>query len=209
MSDLLFLLLMAGMTLVLVLQIVLLLRQPKIELPAELLARLTTLEQSSRATLQASAKTEGVLDSLTQQIHGFTQATLASLEANRRVMDEKLAQTVAESRQGRVDLTNSLGDWSLEGAKSREVMAQSSKLFEVHIRDRFEALSGTTRQTLDALKTDINSQLGVMSGALKDQLEGNANQIRDSFRRCKPRCHNNSVRWSPVASKTPSSCVWH
>jgi len=46
---------------------------------------------------------------------------------------------------------------------------------------RFETLTGATRQTLDSLKTDINTQLGVMSGALKDQLEGNSYQIKHQF----------------------------
>ncbi len=219
-----------------------------------ILLRLNAVEQSSRATLQASAKNEGMLDSLAQQIRGFTQATAASLDAIRDAMDEKLAQTVAESRQGRTELltafqgfeaklerrllgfdaslsqrldavqtsvssrldetskgllahlsqaqadasttrkelvdalagfrtelASSLGALSLESAKSREALADSSKLFEVRIQERFEALSGATRQTLDSLKADINNQLAVMSGALKDQLDGNSGQIRNQF----------------------------
>lgn len=51
MSDALLLLLSIGVVLIVVLQIILLLRKPKVELPAELLLRLDAVEQTSRATL--------------------------------------------------------------------------------------------------------------------------------------------------------------
>jgi len=93
-----------GVALVLVIQIIALLRRPRIDLPADWLMRLDALEQSARATLQAVAKNEGSLDGVSQQMHGFTQATAASLESVRRATDEKLTQAVAESRLGRSEL---------------------------------------------------------------------------------------------------------
>ncbi len=248
------LLIAASAVLVLVLQIVLLLRKTKVELPSELLVRLDAVEQSSRATLQATAKNEGVLDGLSQQIRAFTQTTSSSLESVRHVVDEKLALAVVESRQGRAELltafqgfegklesrlasfdvsltqrldtvqltvsgkleetskgllahltqaqtdaatlrkelhdaltgfraelTTAMGALAAESGKSREAMADNAKLFETRIQERFEALTGTTRQTQDSLKADINTQLGVMSAALKDQLEGNSFQIKNQF----------------------------
>jgi DNA recombination protein RmuC len=316
MPEVFLLILSAGVIVTLVLQLVLLLRKPKVELPAELLLRLDAVEQSSRATLQAIAKNEGALDGVAQQLRGFTQSTSSNLESMRQAVDEKLAQTVAESRQGRAEiltafqgfesklemrlvgmdvslgnrvealqasttvsletsrqaideklaliglesrngrtelvaafqgfeetlerrligfdasltlrldalqltvagrldettkgllahlaqaqgdavmarkelndalsgfrteLTAAVSALALESVKSRETMAENAKLFETRIQERFETLTGATRQTLDSLKADINTQLGVMSAALKDQLEGNSYQIKNQF----------------------------
>lgn len=316
MTDALPIILSIGIALIIVLQIISLLRKPKIVLPAELLLRLDAVEQTSRATLQAVAKNEGVLDGVAQQMRGFTQTTASSLESVRQAVDEKLAQTIAESRQGRAEiltafqgfeskleqrlggmdislgqrfealqastttsletsrqtideklaqivlesrngrtelvaafqvfeeklerrligfdasltqrldalqltvasrleettkgllahlaqaqtdaatarkelndaltgfrseLTAAVGGLASESVKSRETMFESAKLFETRIQERFETLTGATRQTLESLKADINAQLGVMSTALKDQLEGNSYQIKHQF----------------------------
>ena len=101
MTDVFLIILSIVVALVIVLQIISLLRKPKVVMLAELLLRLDAVEQTSRATLQAVTKNEGALDGLAQQMRGFTQATAGSLESVRNAVDEKLAQTVAESRQGR------------------------------------------------------------------------------------------------------------
>lgn len=254
MTDLILPLLSLGVALMVVLQIIVLLRKARIDLPPELALKLEALEQSARATLQAVAKNDGALEGVSQQLRGFTQATASSLEAVRQTIDDKLAQTVAESRQGRAELltafqgfegkleqrlsgfevaltqrlealqltmsdrlentskgllahlaqaqtdaatgrkelTDALGGFrtelgtaltslAAESVKSRQTMQESAALFETRIQERFETLTGATRQTLDSLKNDINTQLGVMSGALKDQLEGNSSQIKHQF----------------------------
>ena len=112
MTNTLLTLLAAGVALLLILQLVLLLRRPRLDLPAELAVRLQTLEQSALSSLQAVARLEGALEGMGQQVQGLT---------------------------------------------------------------------ATTHQTLDSLKADINAQLGVMSMALKDQLAGNGQQIRNQF----------------------------
>jgi DNA recombination protein RmuC len=174
MPDTLLPLLALGLLLILVLQIVLLLRKPKAAAPAELLLRLDALEASARATLQAVAKTEGALDGVAQQIQGLSHATTGSLETVRQAMDDKLAQTVTESRHGRVELLT-----AFQGFEGK--LEQRLGGFDAALTQRFETLTSATRQTLESLKTDINTQLGVMSGALKDQLEGNSNQIKNQF----------------------------
>ena len=261
MTDLTFPLLFVALALVLLLQIILLLRKSRIGLPPELELKLEALEQSARATLQAVAKSDGALEGVSQQLRGFTQATASSLESVRQSLDDKLGQTVAESRQGRAELltafqgfegkleqrltgfdaalsqrlgavqatvsarldetskgllahlalaqtdaatgrkelTDALGGFrgelgnfrlelgtalaslASESVKSRQVMLESAALFEARIQERFETLTGATRQTLESLKVDINTQLGVMSGALRDQLDGNSNQIKHQF----------------------------
>ena len=192
MTDTYLLILLAGILLVVVLQLVVLLRKTQVDLPAELLLRLDAVEQTSRATLQAAAKNEGALDGVAQQIRGFAQTTGSGLETVRHSIDGKLAQAQVEAGAARnelngaltafrTELTTAVGVLALESVKSRESLLESARVLETRIQERFETLTGATRQTLDSLKADINSQLGVMSCALKDQLEGNSHQIRNQF----------------------------
>jgi DNA recombination protein RmuC len=269
MTDIHFLILLAAAMAVAVLQMVLLLRKPRVELPPEWLAQLQRLEQSGQTTLMAVAKNDGALDAMTQQLQGFSQATSHSLETVRQMVDEKLAQVVSESRSGRAELltafaafenkldqrlaatdtamgqrlvsveaamgqrfeslqtgtvgsleasrkalddklalaqsdafaarkevsdvlttfraelTSAVAKLAHETQQSRNALAESAVLMETHIQQRFDALTASTRQTLDSLKSDISGQLGTMSasmsGALKDQLEGNGHQIRNQF----------------------------
>jgi len=310
-----FALIALGVVLVLMV-LVLLLRKPKFETPADLNARLGLLEQASQGLVQAVSRNEGGMQRIEQQLRGFTEATAGamsaskkaldeqlertvaearngraelnqafqafetrlgqqvgalsasvserltelqrttteSLEASRKVVDEKLGQTLEEARSGRSELTNAFGafeakleqrfgsfDTSLaarfealqtaltgrldasskalldlltqaqtdaanartetaqalakfrtemtehlgtvaqETGKSRQALAESATAFETRIQERFEALTVSTRGTLDSLKADITNQLGVMATALKEQLEGNGNQIRNQF----------------------------
>ncbi len=237
------LILLAALALVLLLLVIVLLRRPRVDLPPELVARLQALEQTAQATQLAVARNDGAMESLAQQMRGFTQTTQATLETVRHAVDERLAQAVAESRTGRAELLAAFGGFeqrleqrieglqqvvagrledsrkallenlaqgqadaavarkelsdtltgfrselttttaalAAESVKSREAMAESGALFEKRIQERFEALTLATRTTLDSLKGDIQSQLGTMSGALKDQLEANGHQIRNQF----------------------------
>ncbi|KRC16550.1 DNA recombination protein RmuC [Acidovorax sp. Root219] len=237
------LILLAALALVLLLLVLVLLRRPRVDLPPELAARLQALEQTAQATQLAVARNDGAMEALAQQMRGFTQTTQATLETVRHAVDERLAQAVTESRNGRAELLAAFGVFegqlakrfdglqqsvagrleesskallanlaqgqadsavarkelsdtltgfrtelttttaglAAESVKSREAMAESGVLFEKRIQERFEALTLATRTTLDSLKGDIQSQLGTMSGALKDQLEANGNQIRHQF----------------------------
>ena len=192
MTDTYLLILLVGTVLVTALQVVLLLRKTRVELPAELLLRLDAVEQTARATLQAAAKIEGALDGVVQQVRGFAQTTSSGLETVRHSIDGKLAHAQAEAGVARnelngaltafrTELSSAVGALATESAKSRQAVLESARVFETRIQERFETLTGATRQTLDSLKADIHAQLGVMSSALKDQLEGNSQQIRNQF----------------------------
>ena len=61
--------------LVVLLLLVLLLHQPRVQLPPEWLARLQALEQAGLATQLAVAKNDGALDAMGQQLRAFTQTT--------------------------------------------------------------------------------------------------------------------------------------
>ncbi len=192
MTDSLPIIMLLGLALLLVLQLALLLRKPPPQVPPELLQRLQALEQFASSNLQATARIDGALDGMGQQLQGLTSATHQQLESLRLAIDDKLQQVQGDAALGRKELgeallgfrteqTATLGALAGESVKSRAAMSESASLFETRIQERFEALGSATRQTLDSLKADISTQLGVMSMALKDQLEGNGNQIRNQF----------------------------
>ncbi|QNP60563.1 DNA recombination protein RmuC [Paenacidovorax monticola] len=250
---------------VVLLALLLLWRRPRVELPPEWLARLQGLEQTAQATQLAVARNDGAMEGMAQQLQGFTQGTQATLETLRHAVDERLAQAVAESRNGRTELlaafhgfearleqrlqgldsalgqrlsgldqsltqrfdglqqtvaarldesgkavqghlaqgqadaaatrkeltdalagfraelTASVGALSAESLQARQALAENAAAADKRTQERFEALTAATRLTLDSLKGDIHGQLLAMSGALRDQLEGNGHQIKNQF----------------------------
>ncbi len=179
------LVLLAALALVLILLVLLLLRRPPVDLPPQWLARLQALEHIAQATQIAVAKNDGAMDGMGQQLRGFTQTTQTTLEGLRHAVDERLAQAVTESRNGRAELLAAFGVF--EGRLEQRLTAfdtaitQRQAAQDTALAQRFEALQAATRLTLDSLKTDIQAQLGTMSNALKDQLEGNSYQIKNQF----------------------------
>ncbi|MBK1688332.1 DNA recombination protein RmuC [Rubrivivax gelatinosus] len=188
------------------------------------------------------------------RLSALQTTTSESLEANRKVVDEKLGQSLEEARSGRVELTNAFGAFeskleqrfatfdqalggrfdalqaaltdrldasskalldlltqaqtdaalaraettqaltgfrtemathlatvSQETVMSREALAASAAAFEQRIQERFEALTNATRGTLDSLKADVLNQLGVMSTAMKEQMDLNGTQVEQRF----------------------------
>jgi len=107
------------------------------------------------------------------QLNQFTQAQADAAQARK-----ELAETLTQFRN---ELATTLKNLSAETQSSREAIANSSAAFEKQIQERFDGLGMTTKATLDSLKADIAGQLGVMSTALKDQLEGNGSQLHKQF----------------------------
>ena len=133
-------------------------------LKADVISQLGTMQQSLSARLDESNK--ALMANLTQ-----AQTDAA---ANRKELTETLTLFKAE-------LSSTMQALSAESLKARETLAESATAFEARIQERFEALTGSTRVTLESLKTDMTSQLGVMSTAMKDQLEGNSYQLKNQF----------------------------
>ncbi|CUJ41317.1 DNA recombination protein RmuC [Achromobacter insuavis] len=129
-----------------------------------LAARFEALQIALTGRLDASSK--ALMDLLTQ---AQTDAAHARTETS---------QALAKFR---TEMTEHLGTVAQETGKSRQALSESAAAFETRIQERFEALTASTRGTLDSLKADITNQLGVMATALKEQLEGNGNQIRNQF----------------------------
>ena len=142
----LFILLGLGIAL-LVLQLVLLLRQPKFETPADLNARLGLLEQGSQGLVQAVSRNEGGMQRIEQQLRGFTEATAAAMLASKSALDEQLERTVAEARSGRTELTNAFG------------------LFESKLEQRFGTFDAALGIRFDTLQAALTGRLDESSKA--------------------------------------------
>ncbi|MFN3612689.1 MAG: DNA recombination protein RmuC, partial [Tepidimonas sp.] len=98
-------LMLAGLGLGLInaaLLLVLVLRRPRFDTPADLAARIGVMEQALQGLAQAGARADAGLTRLDAQLRDFTQTTHHNLDA-------KLALTLEESRHGRNELAAALG----------------------------------------------------------------------------------------------------
>ena len=148
------LVLLAAWAVVVLLVAVLLLRRPRVELPAEWLARLQSLEATAQATQLAVARNDGAMEAMAKQLSGFTQATQHQLEALRSAVDERLAQAVGESRTGRAELLAAFGAFE---AKLEQRLAQGqaeAALARKELSDALAAFRAELTQTAQSLASD-------------------------------------------------------
>ncbi|MFM8356482.1 MAG: hypothetical protein ACKOBM_16495, partial [Gammaproteobacteria bacterium] len=118
------------MVLVIALQITLLVRRPRIALPGEL-ARVPQLAERDLPALRTDvARIEGDLDRQFRAIEALTAGTATASSNLQNMLDEKLRQTVEESRSGR-----------------RET-AEGNALFLSRLEARFNGLQETLLQQL-------------------------------------------------------------
>ncbi len=150
---------------------------------------LTAVDQHLRGFTQA---TQALLDERLAQAAAESRTSRAELQASFAALQGRLEQQLAQSRAdagaGRKELSDALAAFRAEltqttqtladgSSKSREAIGESTQLFGQRIQERFDALSLSTRSTLDSLKGDIHAQLAAMALALKDQLDGNTRQL--------------------------------
>ena len=162
-----------------------------------------TVEESRNGRAELMAGFKGFEEKLEHRISGFDQSMCGRFESLQQTLlgrlDEaakaqlaQFSQAQTEAGQARKEMADTLGAFrteltdtlkklSSETQAARDALAQSSSAFEKQIQERFEALALATKTTLDSLKGDVVNQLGVMSTALKDQLEGNSAQIHKQF----------------------------
>lgn len=146
--------LLAALAIVAVLLVIVLLRRPRVDLPPEWLTRLQALENTAQATQLAVARNDGAMESLAQQISGFTQATQRQLETLRGAVDERLAQAVGESRTGRTELLAAFGAFE---AKLEQRLAQGqaeAALARKELSDTLLAFRTELTQTAQSLASD-------------------------------------------------------
>lgn len=142
----------ALLVVVVVLQILALLRQRATGDRRGLEERLQALAQQGLNTQMAVAKTDGALDRMGQQVQGLAQAQQAAAASLRQSVDERLAQSVAESRQGRQELLQSLQGF--EAKLEQRLMSLDSSLTQ-----RFEALQHSVAKGLDESRAAVQATL--------------------------------------------------
>lgn len=133
------------------------------------------VEQKLSQAIAESRNGRGELVEAFQQFEGRLEQRLASFDtalANGRM---ELADVLGGLRG---ELTKAVGYIAVESTKSRDALLDNAGKFEARIQERFEALTSTNRQVLESLKSDIGMQLGAMSVVLREQLDGNAHQLR-------------------------------
>lgn len=153
MTDTHFFMLFALGTVLALALLVLLLRKPKFETPADLSARLGFLEQASQGLVQAVSRNEGGMQRIEQQLRGFTEATAAAMAASKTALDEQLERTVAEARNGRAELNQAFH--AFEGRLGQQVAALSTS-----IGVRMTELQQTTTDSLEASRKVVDEKLG-------------------------------------------------
>lgn len=151
--------------------------------------------------LQAlGGQTHSLLDERLGQAAQEARANRSELQAAFAQLQTQLEQHLGQSRhsasqdaaQGRKEQADALAAFrqqlqetahSLlsENAQSREALAGNAQQLNERIQERFEALSASTRGTLDSLKNDLHVQLAAMSAALKTQLDTDTAQLNQQL----------------------------
>lgn len=147
---------LALLAIVVVLLVLQLWRRPRVELPPEWLARLQGLEQASQAIQLAVARNDGAMEGMAQQLQGFTQGTQATLETLRHAVDERLAQAVAESRNGRAELLAAFGGFE----------ARLEQRLQGHLVQSQADAAATRKELADALagfRAELTASVGALS----------------------------------------------
>ncbi len=151
---------LAALALVVVLQILAWLRRTgggESEALERLQQQLQSLERSMQATQLAIAKNDGALEGMGQQLRGLTQTQQLGAEALRQAVDERLAQTMAESRAGRSELVE-----AFTGFEAR--LAQRLQAADQALVQRVERLQATLGEALTGFRSELTATTAALTG---------------------------------------------
>ena len=143
------------------LQAILLLRKPQV--PPELLERLQRLEQAQQTLLLALSKSEGAVEGLARQLQGGMQASARTQEVLRQAVDDKLAQTVAESRAGRAELLAAFTGFEGKIEQRLGLLVQghqhSAEQLRVALNERLAAIQADNSAKLEEMRRTVDEKL--------------------------------------------------
>ncbi len=154
MADLQFAALVLAAVLGLVLLVVLLVRRPRVALPPEMLSQLARMESAQQAMAVAIAKNDGALDAIAQQVQGIAYSTAASVDTIRKAVDEKLTETIAESRGGRKEALDAFGLFESK-------LEQRLSLVDTLMAQRFESLQTASLSALENSRKTVDEKLAL------------------------------------------------
>jgi len=176
----------AGLAITIALLLAVILRMPRSTQnagdAAGIMSRLTAIETSL-------VRTEGGLQAINSsqetRIQGLAQATNAGLETIRSSIDQKLGQTLVESRDGRNDLAMSFQAFETKLEQKLASVAAaaeaSARQLQQTLATTLEAAAVASGQAFEKQRNDVNGQLATMSTAIREQLEGNGSQLRNQL----------------------------
>lgn len=150
--------------------IALMLRKPKIEIPPELSARITLLEQSVVRVVEGQGRLEGGSQSVERRLQAFTEEMAAAFASSRQVLDEQLGRTLEESRNGRVELQAAF-------QKFEERLDGRISALDQKLGSRFAEFQETIAQGLAASRSAVNEQL---NNALEESRSSRA-ELKEAF----------------------------
>lgn len=164
-------LLVALLGAVLLIQIVLLAKSRKPEVPMGVLFQLEQLDRVAKELQNAVVRLEGGFGTITGQIQKIGESSRINLTPVQQALDQKLVQVVAESRAGRGELVNAL------------------QQFEARLEQRitgFDAMTAANRQELSHTFTGLREELtkavgyiAVESTKSRETLMENAGRFED------------------------------
>ncbi len=146
------------------LQLILLLRRPRFDTPADLSARLSTLESSSQGLMQIVSRTEGDLNRQHDAIENVQRASTEGSSALARTVDEKLKETIDEGRVGRHELTESFGRFE---SRQNELL---SNLMQSMVQ-QLQGIAQGSSLTADQLRNTLNERLTTIQAENAKKLE--------------------------------------
>jgi DNA recombination protein RmuC len=114
---------------------------------------------------------EALQTALTGQLEVSSKALLGLLTQAQTDAANARTETSQALVNFRTEMTEHLGTVAQETGKSRQTLFESATAFETLIQERFQALTESTRGTLDSLKADITNQLGVMAQGTQNSAE--------------------------------------
>lgn len=134
--------------------LVLLLRKPRFETPAELTIRLGMLEQSLQTMSQSSTRNEAGIERMESLQKEFSVSTAQLLEASRQTLDDKLEKTIEESRSGRTELLNAFQSFEVK-------LGQRLGTLGTEIENRLTSLQQNLSDGLDNSRRELDAKLAL------------------------------------------------
>lgn len=177
----------AALALMVALVLVSLLRRPPVD--AALLARLDALAQAQDEQARSLARLEGGLQAAAAnqeaRLAHLAQTQTSAQETLREAVERQLAQTLADARAGRAELAQGFAAFEQRTEMRTQsfetaLLARTTAL-EERLATNLAALLATSRETLDALKSDIEQRLGTMTTALGEQLAAHGAQTKQQL----------------------------
>jgi DNA recombination protein RmuC len=137
-------------------------------------ATLQTLEQSSAALLQATARHEGALQTLGQQLQAMQHAHSSAAAALQSTIEAGLGRAVTESRQGRTELLAAFG-----GFESK--LEQRLQGLDASLTQRLTALQGGLTEHLQGQGQQLAAQAAALQTTLTDTLQTQGRALETRF----------------------------